>query len=34
MAEIDPAELLHALDRLPPHLRAELHKALSEPTKH
>lgn len=30
----DPAEILRALHHLPPHLRAELRKALAERTKH
>lgn len=34
LSDADPAELLRALHRLPLHLRAELRKALSQPTKH
>ena len=34
LSDADPAELLRALSRLPPHLRAEVRKALTEPTKH
>ncbi len=34
LSDADPAEILRALHRLPPHLRAELRKALDGPTKH
>ncbi len=34
LSAADPSEIVRALDRLPPHIRAELRKALAEPTKH
>ena len=34
LSDTDPAEILRALHRLPPHLRAELRKALTNTTKH